>query len=152
MTWEAGTDEVYRGNSRPFMRPRLLYGVRSMISLDLGGGEHLLHRLPRIVSCGISLPLDEVLKVPLLTEISMPQNVFYFKFFFPVYQFRGWSKVIGSLLLRHPIGRQQQGMEDIVDGPGRGKLKLIRHWRDLLSDGKGSMMPWSELVHLIRQG
>ena len=78
-----------------------------MISLDLDGGEHLLHRLPRIVSCGITLPLDEVLKTLLLSEISMPQNVFYLKFFFPIDQFRGWSKVIGSLLLRHSIGHQK---------------------------------------------
>ena len=123
-----------------------------MISLDLGGGKHLLHRLPRIVSCGITLPLDEVLKFLLLSEILMPQNVFYLKFFFFIDQFWGWSKVIGSLLLRHPIGCQQRGVEDVMDGPGRGKLEFIRHWRDLLSDGEGPMTLWSEFARLIRQG
>ena len=86
------------------MRPRPLHGVHLMVSLDLGGGKHLLHRLPCIVSHGVPLPLDEVLKVTPLTKISMPQNVFYFEFFFSIHQFWGWSKVIGSLLLHHPIG------------------------------------------------
>ena len=75
-----------------------------MISLDLGGGKHLLHRLPRIVSRGVPLPLDEVLKVTPLTKISMPQNIFYLKFFFSIHQLRGWLKVIGPPLLRYPIG------------------------------------------------
>ena len=56
-----------------------------MISLDLGGSEHLLHRFPRIVSCVVPLPLDEVLKVMPLPEMSMPQNVFYLKLFFSIH-------------------------------------------------------------------
>ena len=43
-------------------------------------------------------------------------------------------------------------MEDIMDGPGRGKLELIRHWGDLLSDDEGPMTLWSEFARLIRQG
>ena len=74
-----------------------------MVSLDFGGGEHLLHRLPRIVSHGISFPLDEVLKLMPFAKISMPQNVLHFEFFFSVHQFWGWSKVIGSLLFCYVI-------------------------------------------------
>ena len=39
-----------------------------------------------------------------------------------------------------------------MDGLGWGELELIRHWRDLLSDGEGPMTLWSEFAHLIRQG
>ena len=78
--------------------------MRSMIGLDFGGGEHLLYGLPHIVSCGIPLSLDEVLKFTPLSEVPMPQNVFHLKFFFSIHQIRGWSKVIGSLLFRYMIG------------------------------------------------
>ena len=123
-----------------------------MVGLDLGGSKHLLHWLPRIVSCGISLPFDEVLQIAPLPKVSMPQNVFHFKFFFSVHQFRGWSKVIGSLLLGHLIRGQQRGVEDVMDGLGRGELEFVRYRGDLLSDGEGSMTFWSEFAHLIRQG
>ena len=86
------------------MGPGLFQGVHSIVGLDLGGGKHLLHQLPCIVSGGITLPLDEVLQVTLPAEVSMPQNIFYFEFFFSIHQLRGWSKVIGSFLLGHLIG------------------------------------------------
>ena len=86
------------------MGPGLFQGVHLMVGLDLGGGKHLLHRLPRIVSGEITLPLDEVLQITLPAEILMPQNVFYFEFFFSIHQLQGWSKVIGSFLLGHLIG------------------------------------------------
>ena len=98
-----------------------------MIGLDFGGGKHLLHRLPRIVSCGIPFPFDEVLQIASPTKILMPQNVFHFEFFFSIHQFRGWSKVIGSFLLGHLIGSQQRGVEDIMDGPGWRELEFVCH-------------------------
>ena len=134
------------------MGPGLFQRVHSVVGLDLGGCKHLFRWLPRIVSCGISFPFDEVLQITLPTKISMPQNVFHFEFLFSIYQFWGWSKVIGSLLFGHLIRGQQRGVKDIMDGPGRRELEFVRHWGDLLSDGERPMTFRSEFARLIRQG
>ena len=86
------------------MRPGLLYEMLSMISLNLGGSEHLLPRLSCIVSHKIPFLLDEVLEFAPPAKITVPQNVFHLKFFFSVHQFQGWSKVIGSFLFCFVIG------------------------------------------------
>ena len=75
-----------------------------MISLDLGGSEHLLPGLSRIVSHEIPFPLDKVLEFAPPAKITVPQNIFHLKFFFSVHQFQGWPKVIGSFLFCFVIG------------------------------------------------
>ena len=52
-------------------------------------------------------------------------DVFYFVLHFSGDQVRRWSRVVGAVGLVFMIGSQQRGMEDIIDGPGYRKLKLI---------------------------
>ena len=74
---------------------------------------------PRIVSRGISLPLDEVLKVSPLTEIAMIDDGLDLILFFPINDIWGRTREIVSVLISFPERRQESGVKDVMDGPGR---------------------------------
>ena len=38
---------------------------------------------------------------------------------------RRWSRVVGAMGLVLTIRGQERGVEDVMDGPGQGKLELI---------------------------
>ena len=53
---------------------------------------------------------------------------------------------------RLAIRCEKQGMEDIVNGPGRWELELISNGGYSFSDGEGSMTFGGQFARLIREG
>ena len=75
---------------------------------------------PGVVSCGISLPLDEVLEVSPLPEITMIDDGLDLVLLFPINDVWGRTWKIVSILTSFPERRQKSGMKDVMDGPGWG--------------------------------
>ena len=91
-----------------------------MIFLDQLWGEHILLAFPGVVSRGISFPLDEVLKISSLPEVTMIGDGLDFVLFLPINDVWGRTWKIVSILTSFPERRQEAGMEDVMDGPGWG--------------------------------
>jgi hypothetical protein len=91
--------------------------VSPMIGLFQFQGEHLFLRLPRIVSRGISLPLDEVLEFAPFSKEAMSHDSLHFELLFSVDHFGRWAAIIGAVLFCFVIGGEKGGMEDVMDGP-----------------------------------
>jgi hypothetical protein len=88
-------------------------------------GEDLLIRFPRIVSRGITFPLDKVFQLASSAKESMSRNGLDLELLFPLFH-DGWRAVIvGPVFLCFTIGSQQRRVKDVMDGPGQGKLELI---------------------------
>jgi hypothetical protein len=81
------------------MRKRLGQRVFSMISLFQFWGEHLFLGLPRIVSHGISLPLDEVLKFAPFPKEPMSHDGLHLELLFSVNHFGWWAAEVGPVFL-----------------------------------------------------
>ena len=75
---------------------------------------------PGVVGRGISLPLDEVLKVSPLPEIAMIDDGLDLVLLFPINDVWGRTWKIVSVLTSFPERRQKSGMKDVMDGPGWG--------------------------------
>ena len=73
---------------------------------------------PGIVSRGISLPLDEVLKVSSLPEIAVIDDGLDLVLLFPINDVWGRTWKIVSILTSFSERRQEPGVEDVMDGPG----------------------------------
>ena len=73
---------------------------------------------PGIVSRGISLPLDEVLKVSPLPKIAMINDGLDLVFLFSINDVWGRAWKIVPILAGFPERRQKSGVEDVMDGPG----------------------------------
>ncbi len=61
-----------------------------LIMLDKFRGMDLISWFPCVVTFGVSLPFDEVLKPFRSSELSVCDNPFDFIFFFSVNEVRGW--------------------------------------------------------------
>jgi hypothetical protein len=107
------------------MWKRLGQGVFSVIGFFQFRGEHLFLGLPHIVSRGIALPLDKVLEFAPPPKESMSHDGFHFKLLFSVDHFGWWSVIVRPVFFCFTIGGEKRGMEDVMDGPGRGELELI---------------------------
>ena len=90
-----------------------------MIFLDQSWSEYISSVFPGIVSRGISFPADEVLKVSFLSEISMIDDGLDLVFLFPINDVWGRTREIVSILASFPERRQEPGVEDVMNGPGR---------------------------------
>ena len=104
--------------SRSF--PFIMEGMALMIFLDQLWGEYILSTFPGVVSCGISLPFDEVLEVSPLPEMTMIDDGLDFVLLLPINDVWGRTRKIVSVLVSFPERRQESGMEDVMDGPGWG--------------------------------
>ncbi len=62
-----------------------------LIMLDKFRGMDLISRFPCIVTFGVSLPFDEILKPFQSSELSVCDDSFDFVFFFSINKVRGWS-------------------------------------------------------------
>ena len=74
---------------------------------------------PGVVSRGISLPLDEVLKVSFLPEVTMINDGLDLVLFFSINDVWGRTWKIVSILTSFSERRQEPGVEDVMNGPGR---------------------------------
>jgi hypothetical protein len=59
------------------------------------------------------------------TKEAMPTDGFDFEFFFSVHNVWGWSREVDAILGRLAIRSQQTCVEDVMNGPGRGKFQSI---------------------------
>ena len=100
--------------------PFILEGVALVVLLDQPRGEYISLVLPGVVSRGISLPLDEILKVSPVPKIAMVDNGLDFVFLLSINDVWGRTREIVSILASFPERRQKPGVEDVMDGPGRG--------------------------------
>ena len=111
-----GTDRDLASRSLPF----ILEGVALVVFLDQSWGEDILLAFPGIVSHGISFPLDKILETTSLPEIAMIDDGLNLEFFFSINDVWGRSWEVASVLVGFYERRQEAGMEDVMDGPGRG--------------------------------
>ena len=99
-----------------------------MMLLNQLGGKHLIKGFSGVVRFRITLPLDQVLELTPSAMEAMVSDGLDFVLLFSVYYLRGRFRKVDPVFLRFTIRRQQAGMEDVVDGPSRGKLELISNW------------------------
>ena len=111
-----GADGDLASRSFPF----ILEGMALVIFLDQLRSKHVLLIFPRTVSRGISFPLDEVLKVSSLTKIAMIGDGLDLIFFLSINDVWGRTREVVSVLVSLFERRQEPGVEDVMDGPGRG--------------------------------
>ena len=111
-----GADRDLTSGSLPFILERMAL----VILLNQLRGEHISLVFPGVVSRGIPLPLDEVLKVSPLPEITMINDGLDFVLFLSINDVWGRTWKVVSILTSFPERRQESGMKDVMDGPGRG--------------------------------
>jgi hypothetical protein len=70
--------------------------------------------------------VDEVLEIASFPMISMINNVLDLVFLFSGDKVRQWPRVIWSMHRGLTIRGQQEGVEDVMDGPGHGELEFVR--------------------------
>ena len=91
-----------------------------VIFLDQLRSKYILLIFPGTVSRGISFPLDEVLKISSLAEIAMIGDGLDFIFLFSINDVGGRAREVVSVLVSLSERRQEPGVEDVMDSPGRG--------------------------------
>ena len=110
-----------------------------MMLPDQFRSEHLVEGFPGVVRFWIPLPFDQILEFAPSTMEAMVSNGLDFVLLFSIHYFRRGFRKVDPMFLCFAIGRQQAGMEDVMDGPGRRKLELIGHWRNSLVDNEGAV-------------
>ena len=90
-----------------------------MILLNQLWSEYISLVFPGIVSRGIPFPLDEILKVSSFPEIAMVDDGLDLVLLFSINDVRGRTREVISILISFPERRQETGVEDVMNGPGR---------------------------------
>ena len=90
-----------------------------MVFLNQLRSEYVLLVFPGIVSRGISLPLDEILKVSLLPEMTMINDGLNFVLLFSINDVWGRVRKVVPILTSFLERCQKTGVKDVMDGPGR---------------------------------
>ena len=134
--------------SSPFI---LLKGVFHVMLLNQLWGEHLIGGFPGVVRFWVPLPFDQILEFAPSAMEAMVSNGLDFILLFPIHYLRGRFRKVCSMFFCFAIRRQQAGMEDVMDGPGRRKLELISHWRNSLVDDERTMTFRGQLGGSIRE-
>ena len=99
-----------------------------MMLPDQVWSEHLIGEFPGIVRFWVPLPFDQILEFVPSTMEAMVSNGLDFILLFSIHNLRRGFHKVDPMFLCFAIRRQQTGVEDVMDGPGRGKLELISHW------------------------
>ena len=95
-------------------------GCCGLIMLDKFRGMNLVCRFPCVVTFGISLPFDEVLRPFRSSELLVCDDSFDFVFFFSINEVRRWLGEVWTVRSGFVIRRQKGCMEHVVDSPARG--------------------------------
>ena len=90
-----------------------------MVFLNQLRGEYVSLVFPGIVSRGISLPLDEILEVSSLSEVAMINDGLDFILLFSINDVWGRVRKVVPILTSFSERRQETGVEDVMNGPGR---------------------------------
>ena len=106
----------------------LVKGVPHVMLLDQVWSEHLIKGFPGVICLGVSFPLSQVLQLaPLAMEVMVSDGLDLI-LLFSIHYLRGRFHKVGPMLFCFAIRCQQASVEDVMDGPGRGKLELIGNW------------------------
>ena len=132
----AGFDGDPPTRSSPFI---LMKGVFHVMLPDQFRSEHLVGEFPGVVRFWIPLPFDQILEFAPSAMEAMVSNGLDFILLFSIHYLRGRFCKVDPMFLCFAIRRQQAGMKDVMDGPGRRKLELIGHWRNSLVDDEGAV-------------
>ena len=97
-----------------------------MIDLDQRGCVYMVSCFPCVVRIGISFPFDEVLELSFTSEVTVINDSLDFIFFGVFDKVRRWPRVVGPVFCGFTIRGQEGCVKDVMDGPGGGKLQLIR--------------------------
>ena len=90
-----------------------------MVFPDQMRGKHVVMVFPGIVSAGISFPLHQVLEITAFSKVAMIDDGLDFEFFFSINDVWGRSREVVPVLVGLFERRQESGMKDVMDGPGR---------------------------------
>ena len=114
-------------------------GVFHVMLPDQFRSKHLVGEFPGVVRFWIPFPFDQILEFAPSTMEAMVSNGLDFILLFSIHYLRGRFRKVDPMFFCFTIRRQQAGMEDVMDGPGRRKLELIGHWRNSLVDNEGAV-------------
>ena len=127
-------------DSDPPTRPSPFILVKGVLHVMLPyqfWGEDLIMGLPGVVRTGVTLPLDQVLKLAPSAMMTMVLDGLNFVLFFSINYF-GWRLCkVDPVFLCLAIRSQQASVEHVVDGPGQRKLELISYCEIRLLIAKG---------------
>src|SRR5258707_869859 len=88
----------------PPLSPFIGEGILSVIGVNNLWSMDLVSRFPSVISLGVALPFDEVLKGSSPAEVSMINNPFNLVFFFSSDKVRRGSRIVWSMCGRFAIG------------------------------------------------
>ena len=77
---------------------------------------------PRVVRIGVAFPLDKILELSFASEVTVINDSLDLIFFGVFDKVRRWPRVVGPMFYSFAIGGQEGCVEDVMDGPGCGKL------------------------------
>ena len=97
--------------------PFIFQGMCLVILTDQLFGKDIPVIFPGVVSLGISLPFDQVLKSSPSPKPAVISDGLDFVFLFSVDDVWGWSWEVGSVLFHFSIWREKTGVENIVYCP-----------------------------------
>ena len=80
---------------------------------------------PRIVCIGVALPFDKILELSFTSEVTVINDSLDLVFSGVFDKVRRWPRVVGPMFYSFAIRGQEGCVEDVMDGPGCGKLQLI---------------------------
>jgi hypothetical protein len=89
---------------------------------------------------GIAFPSDQILSFAPVLPIS--KDLLDFPFFFAIDKIRWWLKEVRAMFLRLFVGRQQGGVEYIVNFPFLRDFKAVRDIGHFYGDVERSVSPW----------
>ena len=80
---------------------------------------------PRVVCIGVAFPLDKILELSFTSEVTVINDSLDLIFFGILDEVRRWPRVVGPMFYSFAIRGPEGRVEDVMDGPGCGKLQLI---------------------------
>jgi hypothetical protein len=81
---------------------------------------------PRVVCIGIALPLDKILKLSFTSKVTVIDYGLDLVFFGVFDKVRRWPRVVVPVFCGLAIRGQEGCVEHVMNGPGCGKLQLVR--------------------------
>jgi hypothetical protein len=77
---------------------------------------------PCVVCIGVSFPFDKILELSLTSEMTVINDSLDFVLFGVFDKVRRWPRVVGPVFGGFAIRGQEGCVEDVMNGPGCGKL------------------------------
>ena len=86
---------------------------------------YMVSCFPHVVCIWVAFPFDKILELSFTSKVTVINDSLDFVLFSVFDKVRRWPCVVGPMLYSFTIEGQEGCMEDVMDGPGCGKLQLI---------------------------